>query len=59
MAKRGQIVGRITAQIDTLHRERYGEDTGHFGMIDAIDDPQGFAALFGAAGSVVEVTRCK
>ncbi|HCQ2446382.1 TPA: N-acetyltransferase, partial [Escherichia coli] len=47
--KAGQIVGRITAQIDTLHRERYGEDTGHFGMIDAIDDPQVFAALFGAA----------
>ena len=44
-----EIVGRITAQIDTLHRERYGEDTGHFGMIDAIDDPQVFAALFGAA----------
>lgn len=47
--KEGQIVGRITAQIDTLHRERYGEDTGHFGMIDAIDDPQVFAALFDAA----------
>lgn len=47
--KAGQIVGRITAQIDTLHRERYGKDTGHFGMIDAIDDPQVFAALFGAA----------
>ncbi|HAW2269907.1 TPA: LptF/LptG family permease [Escherichia coli] len=26
-----------------------GKDTGHFGMIDAIDDPQVFAALFGAA----------
>ena len=50
MAKKaGQIVGRITAQIDTLHRECYGEDTGHFGMIDANDDPQVFAALFGAA----------
>ncbi|EGB56458.1 gyghO [Escherichia coli H489] len=37
MAKKaGQIVGRITAQIDTLHRERYGKDTGHFGMIDAL-----------------------
>ncbi|PTG57865.1 N-acetyltransferase, partial [Staphylococcus cohnii] len=47
--KAGQIVGRITAQIDTLHRERYGKDTGHFVMIDAIDDPQVFAALFGAA----------
>ncbi|EJD3189538.1 hypothetical protein M1X78_002767 [Escherichia coli] len=37
--KAGQIVGRITAQIDTLHRERYGEDTGHFGMIEALRDP--------------------
>ena len=46
MAKKaGQIVGRITAQIDTLHRERYGEDTGHFGMIDAIDDPQVFCRV--------------
>ncbi|EET1389888.1 N-acetyltransferase [Escherichia coli] len=30
--KAGQIVGRITAQIDTLHRERYGEDTGPFSL---------------------------
>ncbi|CAI2411686.1 N-acetyltransferase [Serratia proteamaculans] len=47
--KEGKIVGRITAQIDSLHRERYGEDTGHFGMIDAIDDPEVFRALFTAA----------
>ncbi|WP_213992167.1 N-acetyltransferase [Sodalis sp. dw_96] len=47
--KEDKIVGRITAQIDTLHRELYGEDTGHFGMIDAIDDPEVFSALFTAA----------
>lgn len=47
--KEGKIVGRITAQIDSLHRERYGQDTGHFGMIDAIDDPAVFEALFAAA----------
>lgn len=47
--KEGKVVGRITAQIDSLHRERYGEDTGHFGMIDAIDDPAVFSALFAAA----------
>lgn len=57
--KAGQIVGRITAQIDTLHRERYGKDTGHFGMIDAIDDPQVFCRVVWRSGSVVEVTRCK
>lgn len=47
--KEGKVVGRITAQIDTLHRELHGEDTGHFGMIDAIDDPEVFSALFVAA----------
>ncbi|MCX0497717.1 N-acetyltransferase [Erwinia billingiae] len=47
--KEGKIVGRITAQIDSLHRELYGQDTGHFGMIDAIDDAEVFEALFAAA----------
>ncbi len=47
--KEDKIVGRITAQIDTLHRELYGDETGHFGMIDAIDDPEVFSALFTAA----------
>lgn len=47
--KEDKIVGRITAQIDTLHRERYGDDTGHFGLIEAIDDPHVFSALFSAA----------
>ncbi|TDT00099.1 N-acetyltransferase [Erwinia rhapontici] len=47
--KEGRVVGRITAQVDTLHRERYGADTGHFGMIEAIDDPEVFSALFSAA----------
>ncbi|MEN4930747.1 N-acetyltransferase [Erwinia billingiae] len=47
--KDGKVVGRITAQIDSLHRERYGQDTGHFGMIDAIDDPAVFEAIFAAA----------
>lgn len=47
--KEGKVVGRITAQIDSLHRELYGQDTGHFGMIDAIDDAEVFKALFAAA----------
>jgi len=41
----GQPVGRISAQIDTLHRERYGADTGHFGLLECIDDSEVFAAL--------------
>ena len=45
----GQVVGRISAQIDELHRQRYGADTGHFGMLEAEDDHDVFAALFSAA----------
>ena len=50
LARRGgQAVGRITAQIDSLHLERYKDATGHFGFIEAIDDPQVFAALLRTA----------
>ncbi|MBY0483587.1 N-acetyltransferase [Nitrosomonas sp.] len=41
----GQPVGRISAQIDSLHRERYGADSGHFGLLECIDDSEVFAAL--------------
>lgn len=40
-----QPIGRISAQIDSLHRERYGEDSGHFGLLECIDDSEVFAAL--------------
>jgi hypothetical protein len=45
----GAPVGRLTAQIDRLHLERYRDATGFFGMLDAIDDPRVFAALATAA----------
>jgi len=45
----GNIVGRISAQIDNLYQERYDDAVGYFGMLEAIDDPAVFAALFGAA----------
>jgi hypothetical protein len=47
----GVPVGRITAQIDDLHQQRYGDHMGYFGMIEAIDDEAVFAGLFGAAQS--------
>lgn len=40
-----QPVGRISAQIDALHRERYGNDTGHFGLLECIDDSEVCHAL--------------
>ena len=45
----GKPVGRISAQIDRLHLETHNDATGHFGFIEAIDDPSIFAALLGAA----------
>jgi hypothetical protein len=50
LAYRGtEPVGRITAQIDQLHLERYHDATGHFGFIEAIDDQDIFDALLEAA----------
>ncbi len=45
----GRVVGRISAQVDRMYLQRYNDATGHFGMIDAEDDPAIFAALFKAA----------
>jgi len=44
-------VGRISAQVNRLHIERYHDATGQFGFLDAVDDPRVFAALTGAAGN--------
>ncbi len=45
----GKCVGRISAQIDRLHLDRYGDATGQFGFLEAPDDARVFAALFNAA----------
>ncbi|MGH7787332.1 MAG: N-acetyltransferase [Candidatus Binatia bacterium] len=50
LAYRGdRPVGRISAQVDRLRLERYADATGHFGVLEAVDDPAVFAALLGAA----------
>lgn len=45
----GRAVGRISAQIDRLHQERYADQTGFFGFLDALDDDAVFDALFAGA----------
>ena len=45
----GRCVGRISAQIDQLHLQRYADDTGFFGMLESIDDPAVFGALLKTA----------
>jgi hypothetical protein len=47
--RNGLPVGRISAQIDQLHRERYGADTGHFGLFECMDDADACAVLLGTA----------
>ncbi len=49
--RNGNPVGRISAQIDELHLERYQDDTGFYGMLEAEDDPATFSALLTTAES--------
>jgi len=45
----GRPIGRITAQIDQLHLQRYQDRTGFFGFIEAPDEAEVFQALFATA----------
>lgn len=45
----GRAVGRISAQVDQLHQQRYGTAAGFFGLVEAPDDDEVFAALFSTA----------
>jgi len=50
IAWRGETpVGRISAQIDDLHLQRYADSTGFFGMLDAEDKEETFKALISTA----------
>ena len=49
--RNGQPVGRISAQIDRLHIERYQDATGFFGMIEAEDKRPTFSSLLDTAES--------
>ena len=45
----GEPVGRISAQIDALDAEAGRSATGHFGQLEAIDDPAVFRSLVAVA----------
>ncbi|MFQ5664827.1 MAG: GNAT family N-acetyltransferase [Candidatus Binatia bacterium] len=47
--RQGRPVGRISAQVDDLHLERYHDATGYFGFLECIDDGPTFHTLFTAA----------
>ena len=47
--KNGKVVGRVTAQVDREHLDRYKDATGFFGFFDTIDDEEVAKALLAAA----------
>jgi hypothetical protein len=49
--RNGWCVGRVTAQIDHDHLERYNDATGFFGFIDTVDDEEVARELLGRAES--------
>ena len=50
LVQRGDaVVGRISAQIDTLYAQTHGDRVGYFGLLEAEDDPDVFATLLGTA----------
>jgi hypothetical protein len=49
--RNGKPVGRISAQIDRLHIDRYQDATGFFGMLEAEDNSLTFRALLDTAES--------
>lgn len=49
--KDGELVGRVSAQLDHIHLERYRDRTGFFGFFDTVDDDEVGRALLAAAES--------
>jgi hypothetical protein len=45
----GRPAGRISAQVDQLHLQRYEDSTGFFGLLEAENDPETFQALMDTA----------
>jgi hypothetical protein len=44
-----RVVGRISAQVDQLHLQRYHDATGFFGLLEAEDHEETFRTLFETA----------
>ena len=59
--RHGEVVGRISAHIDHLFNTTHPDEppTGFFGFIEAVDNPNVFAALLNAAEHWLRVRGCK
>jgi hypothetical protein len=49
----GVDVGRVSTTVHPAYNERHGTSAGFFGFLDAVDDPEVYAALLDAAGNEV------
>jgi len=47
--RNGKPVGRISAQVDQLHLQRFQDETGFFGFLEAHDEPETFRLLLETA----------
>lgn len=47
--RNGKPVGRISAQVDQLHLQQHGNNTGFFGLIESPEDDEVFSLLFETA----------
>lgn len=47
--RNGRPVGRISAQVNHLHRQQHDAHSGHFGFFDCLEDEEAARALFDAA----------
>jgi len=55
----GKPVGRISAQIDHLHQERYKDGCGFFGFFDCVDDSRVGKALVDAAAGYLSARKMR
>jgi hypothetical protein len=49
----GVDVGRVSTTVHPAYNERHGASAGFFGFLDAVDDPEVYAALLDAAANEV------
>ena len=60
LARRGGLVaGRISAQVNRIHLDQHRDATGHFGFLEAEDDPQVFTLLLHTAESWLKARGMK
>ncbi|MCI0598572.1 MAG: hypothetical protein L0Y50_13655 [Beijerinckiaceae bacterium] len=57
--RNGQPSGRIVAVVNRAHLEKYNDGCGHFGLIDAIEDRDLFAALLESAADFLRARQLR